>query len=101
AHRHRRRACFPYTTLFRSLGVTALSTGEFLGARFARVEYSTMNDAPVAELLAGAASGEPTAWNALVEKYSRLVWYVVRGFRLDRSEEHTSELQSRENLVCR
>ena len=54
-----------------------------MGARFARVEYSTMNDAPVAELLAGAASGEPTAWNALVEKYSRLVWYVVRGFRLD------------------
>src|SRR5690606_39279310 len=24
-----------------------------------------------------------------------------RGGRLDRSEEHTSELQSRENLVCR
>src|SRR5690606_18471833 len=26
---------------------------------------------------------------------------LVHGFALDRSEEHTSELQSRENLVCR
>lgn len=50
---------------------------------FVCLEYSTMNDAPVAELLAGAADGDQAAWNALVEKYSRLVWYVVRGFRLD------------------
>src|SRR5690606_10611528 len=54
-----------------------------MGASFARVEYSAMNDAPVAELLAGAADGDQSAWNALVEKYNRLVWYVVRGFRLD------------------
>jgi len=63
--------------------VTALSTEVFMGASFARVEYSAMNDAPVAELLAGAADGDQSAWNALVEKYNRLVWYVVRGFRLD------------------
>src|SRR5690606_40200196 len=32
-----------------------------------------------------------------------LVWVAIErtGFRPDRSEEHTSELQSRENLVCR
>lgn len=54
-----------------------------MGASFARVEYSAMNDASVAELLAGAADGDQSAWNALVEKYNRLVWYVVRGFRLD------------------
>src|SRR5690606_41719095 len=54
-----------------------------MGASFARVEYSAMNDAPVAELLAGAADGDQSAWNALVEKYNRLVWSVVRGFRLD------------------
>lgn len=63
--------------------MTALSTEVFMGASFARVEYSAMNDAPVAELLAGAADGDQSAWNALVEKYNRLVWYVVRGFRLD------------------
>src|SRR5690606_39823204 len=27
--------------------------------------------------------------------------YIDGGWHLDRSEEHTSELQSRENLVCR
>src|SRR5690606_41579273 len=29
----------------------------------------------------------------------RLIWWI--GDRIGRSEEHTSELQSRENLVCR
>lgn len=49
----------------------------------ARLESVAMNDAPVADLLARAAVGDHAAWNALVEKYSRLVWFVVRGFRLD------------------
>lgn len=49
----------------------------------ARLESVAMNDAPVADLLARAADGDHAAWNALVEKYSRLVWFVVRGFRLD------------------
>src|SRR5690606_16213636 len=78
-------ACIPYQRRRPRIcfGVTALSTEVFMGASFARVEYSAMNDAPVAELLAGAADGDQSAWNALVEKYNRLVWYVVRGFRLD------------------
>lgn len=42
-----------------------------------------MSDAPVADLLAGAAIGDSAAWEALVDRYSRLVWFVVRGFRLD------------------
>src|SRR5690606_40218965 len=38
-----------------------------------------------------------------VAAISALVWshYVLRAPRDMRSEEHTSELQSRENLVCR
>ncbi len=42
-----------------------------------------MSDAPVADLLAGAAMGDRSAWDTLVDRYSRLVWFVVRGFRLD------------------
>src|SRR5690606_40042960 len=30
-----------------------------------------------------------------------IIWLLVGGLELARSEEHTSELQSRENLVCR
>src|SRR5690606_41959640 len=54
-------------------------------------------------------------WDAVVEPWAVVVrhgrWYLlcratdrdaVRTYRVDRrSEEHTSELQSRENLVCR
>lgn len=35
------------------------------------------------ELLEAAASGDQDAWNGLVEQYGRLVWSVVRSFRLD------------------
>src|SRR5690606_40281444 len=34
-------------------------------------------------------------------KLSRITWATRFGGGLNRSEEHTSELQSRENLVCR
>ncbi len=42
-----------------------------------------MTEATVAQLLAAAESGSQDAWNALVDRYGRLVWSVVRGFRLD------------------
>ncbi len=35
------------------------------------------------ELLRRAATGDGRAWSALVDRYQRLVWSVVRGFRLD------------------
>src|SRR6266496_4659913 len=45
--------------------------------------------------------GTTVATNALLErKGERTVLFITRGFR-DRSEEHTSELQSRRDLVCR
>src|SRR2546430_11207552 len=66
-----RSTLFPYTTLFRS----------------ARTDYPTETDIDLSRgaLVANALSGEPTngAWLD------------------DRSEEHTSELQSQSNLVCR
>jgi RNA polymerase sigma factor (sigma-70 family) len=42
-----------------------------------------MTEPQVAELLTAAHNGSQEAWNALVDRYGRLVWSVVRGFRLD------------------
>src|SRR5436309_10953151 len=70
-----RSTLFPYTTLFRSLGE--------------RIGIDVAPDGPIVVL----AYGE------------RLAAYQVDGLvgqrDVMRSEEYTSELQSRENLVCR
>src|SRR5436309_6211205 len=71
-----RSTLFPYTTLFRS------PTGA-RAARLVRIEYR----AECAWRVAGPESAD-AAVAAGVEAGGR-------------SEEHTSELQSRENLVCR
>jgi RNA polymerase sigma factor (sigma-70 family) len=39
-----------------------------------------------AELLSAAESGDGGAWNALVERYGRLVWAVARGFALSAAD---------------
>src|SRR5690349_23476806 len=81
-----RSTLFPYTTLFRSLGVVA--PGGI--------------DRPLLQLdLLGAdALGHPE-----VEERDPAVLHqqvVARmGVGVERSEEHTSELQSRRDLVCR
>src|SRR2546430_17651436 len=68
-----RSTLFPYTTLFRSLA--AEQPGQLAGDR--------QPEAGAAVLPAGRAVG-------LLERLEN-----------DRSEEHTSELQSQSNLVCR
>src|SRR3712207_8031215 len=83
-----RSTLFPYTTLFRS-GVTSV-TMRISGAPFLRTQ--------------GTFDVQPGAVN----------WLPIERFRVDteaepvlreelirRSEEHTSELQSRQYLVCR
>ena len=47
------------------------------------VSFPLMTETPVAELLVAAGAGSQDAWNALVHRYGRLVWSVVRGFRFD------------------
>jgi RNA polymerase sigma factor (sigma-70 family) len=42
----------------------------------------TMNTTPVADLVAAAADGDATAWCELVDRYARLVWSVIQGYRL-------------------
>src|SRR5688572_32432338 len=73
-----RSTLFPYTTLFRSLGHAELERAT-LGRRLHRV-HELFED----------------------RRYAR--WPGVDGQRVGvdaRSEEHTSELQSQSNLVCR
>ena len=51
--------------------------------RTGRLGSSGMGSESVRDLLAAAAAGSQVAWDAIVDRYERLVWSVVRGFRLD------------------
>src|SRR5207302_4091998 len=94
-----RAALFPYTTLFRSGCVGERETimadesfsprqrvaailGALLGAAFGAGSILTTSAASVRQVPDGFVAG-------------------ALGAIFGRSEEHTSELQSRENLVCR
>src|SRR2546430_5630829 len=86
-----RSTLFPYTTLFRSRRQTGISQGE-------------------AALARGQAAMKAKDYAAAHEEFRTAVVYlpdaVVSGKAHDeavegRSEEHTSELQSQSNLVCR
>src|SRR5690606_41983422 len=83
-----RPALFPYTTLFRSQATRRGRGGVVVARR-----------------LPGPA-GHPTLTGAggpRSDRAARTGWEGCRSRGADahRSEEHTSELQSRENLVCR
>src|SRR5690606_40700837 len=89
---------FPYTTLFRSLRTTAVGrrghggrpAPHALPARPFQILAHHHGPGP------GALQGEDVEQLAV-----RVADIGPAGRRLARSEEHTSELQSRENLVCR
>src|SRR5690606_40698948 len=81
----------PYTTLFRSPRPWRRCAGPGGAGTAARATLGTGCGKPLsspAQAVAGIAEIRPGANSAA-------------GFRHPRSEEHTSELQSRENLVCR
>src|SRR2546430_4474783 len=77
-----RSTLFPYTTLFRSLADARVLEEEDV---LARLELRVRED--------------------LGNRVDRPAWHLERVAALDqlgeRSEEHTSELQSQSNLVCR
>src|SRR5690606_39648722 len=92
---------FPYTTLFRSLSKSdsgedergarrlVVLSGVALAAQVAATDYGTDQ---------AAAAG---LWFVLGCLLLGLIYRKrSRTARVFRSEEHTSELQSRENLVC-
>src|SRR5438093_4480004 len=74
-----RSTLFPYTTLFRS----------------ATVEEARLNLTEAVELFLESAGP------AEIRERLRDEVYVTQAFAYLRSEEHTSELQSLTNLVCR
>src|SRR3712207_8135852 len=91
-----RSTLFPYTTLFRSLGIT-VQLKEFTKY----IVPSTLDVVTVKGKQYGVYKYEGKVSN--VENSLVLICYEVDGdkFKPPRSEEHTSELQSRQYLVCR
>src|SRR5690606_40261513 len=91
----------PYTTLFRSTR-SKLSTWQN-GAGPARPRLvesdSVLRDATIAVTVCEDKEGPIALSSDQVQAGGLTV--TLRGPVRDRSEEHTSELQSRENLVCR
>src|SRR3712207_8760653 len=83
-----RSTLFPYTTLFRSVGPDP-AYAKTLGATFGTLERKVANGR--AALRRNGAEFREQAKAA----------GEVRAAYADRSEEHTSELQSRQYLVCR
>src|SRR5690606_41234538 len=91
-----RSTLFPYTTLFRSqgIGLVGRPRAGLLGARLLTCEIPTPSPPAGSGFLSTAPNAELVAQTP---KSSRRLSTIPAA----RSEEHTSELQSRENLVCR
>src|SRR3712207_6995400 len=91
-----RPTLFPYTTLFRSLGVRI--TPQALDQRFTESAAACLEQvlaAAVAQVIAAAPLAIP-----ILERFGAVEVHDSTTITL-RSEEHTSELQSRQYLVCR
>src|SRR3989449_7356665 len=99
-----RSTLFPYTTLFRSVQVFVPATG--LTIKAASGQLPPSGGEVDASLLSGDIPGSATG--GVVALAAGTLHSVVVGLDEtnaeadnDRSEEHTSELQSRLHLVCR
>src|SRR5687768_17986314 len=86
-----RSTLFPYTTLFRS---------ELEAAELAAYWIPSTPEVDVKLALARQAGDEARHYH-LIEKHLESMGASLAEFNPTRSEEHTSELQSRLHLVCR
>src|SRR5436305_4556182 len=77
-----RTTLFPYTTLFRSAGLA-------------------VNRGIVVDAGMGTSDGDIYALGECAEVGGQVYGLVAPLYEMARSEEHTSELQSRPHLVCR
>src|SRR3712207_8589886 len=93
-----RPTLFPYPTLFRSLLTLAVCVGSAVADDIPPPFGFRWNDpaGKVEQVLVAAKAKIVTR----EQKEKREVW-TVEGLVQPRSEEHTSELQSRQYLVCR
>src|SRR3712207_6872334 len=93
-----RSTLFPYTTLFRSDGAY-LATGDSDGTRI----WDAASGKELLRLGGHPGPVRSVAWSpdgirlATGDSQGIRIWEAASG----RSEEHTSELQSRQYLVCR
>src|SRR2546430_13392619 len=83
-----RSTLFPYTTLFRSEGISTRSEVFALGSTF----Y---------EIMAGSKPYKELSDQEICDAYTQGNYPSLASLAAFRSEEHTSELQSQSNLVCR
>src|SRR3712207_8256823 len=91
-----RSTLFPYTTLFRSLPCPGRRGGPTMpGRRRAATTKRRTTTRRRSPARRPAVPDLPTAGPG------ERVWVLAVPFRAPRSEEHTSELQSRQYLVCR
>src|SRR2546430_5913548 len=81
-----RSTLFPYTTLFRSCGLCVLCVKK---------------ERLLVFLSEGRVEGLRTAGEVQFPHEGRRLGGTMHAIHADRSEEHTSELQSQSNLVCR
>src|SRR3712207_7080053 len=84
-----RSTLFPYTTLFRSLSVGRVGWLDAIVA--------VMPSRPFGPRAAQGVGGSDRSWPGRAGSRP----HTGRQVQTDRSEEHTSELQSRQYLVCR
>src|SRR5690606_41698830 len=94
-----RSTLIPYTTLFRSIRVEQMWQQHFIAVNKANAALQKIPDMEINQELKDRLLGEALFLRALF--YFNLVRLYGDVPLLLRSEEHTSELQSRENLVCR
>src|SRR3712207_8577429 len=94
-----RSTLFPYTTLFRSLGFETAQLFHYVLVREAveTVADDTPLRKPAWKRVEPGDTRHPAVERSVEASYLRDRW--VRPTH--RSEEHTSELQSRQYLVCR
>src|SRR5260221_10498571 len=87
-----RSTLFPYTTLFRSGGLhDAVAPGRCAGTLSEAAPRRACRRLPVDDAVRRRAGAEPAGRSGLEPEAAAV----------DRSEEHTSELQSHSDLVCR
>src|SRR3712207_8857315 len=91
-----RSTLFPYTTLFRSTGHPGLPAPPVTRSRGVGRDHFVLERGGFG--LARAADGGAVYVSPDPEPEGARVWFFTRQ---GRSEEHTSELQSRQYLVCR
>src|SRR5207253_8715640 len=99
--RHPRLTLFPYTTLFRSLPSANGTWVERASSRWSTASTCITPARPTPSHHSGRAAKASMILRLLLSGSLRPTRISPSSFILLRSEEHTSELQSRGHLVCR